>query len=369
MKTYYPALDILRFAAATMVLLGHVEFVLNFRWMEGFMPDSMEYEIGKAGVAIFFALSGFLLAKIAIEEKESEAGFNVKQFFKNRALRILPLYYFVTLISFFVLTRYSIFYIENETEELNEFLSQKLMLYLTLIPQFNNIIFKERVTIVVQFWTIGSEVIFYILLPFLMLVKKPLQLMIKLFVAFALLKFASQLLSGKTEFEEAVSILYQLMFMNRIDCLLVGSIAALMFHKKHKWALSLSSRDNMIFGTGLIVIMLFLHRRIITGFDYTLYSAAIIPYLLYFTSGEQKQTNNFFLKALAFGGRISYSIYLTHFIVLMVVCYLLYNYTLLHGDEFKLALYVIGAISVYLVSSLTYYIIERPFLRLKNVVR
>ena len=93
MNRYFPALDVLRLAAAMLVMLGHVELILHYRWMEGFIPDSLLYEMGKAGVAIFFALSGFLLAKIAIEEKESTSGFSLKRFYKNRALRILPLYW------------------------------------------------------------------------------------------------------------------------------------------------------------------------------------------------------------------------------------------------------------------------------------
>jgi peptidoglycan/LPS O-acetylase OafA/YrhL len=41
----------------------------------GFMSASLVHESGKAGVAIFFALSGFCLAKIAMEEKKAKTVF------------------------------------------------------------------------------------------------------------------------------------------------------------------------------------------------------------------------------------------------------------------------------------------------------
>ncbi len=334
--------------------------------MDGFMPDSLLYETGKAGVAIFFALSGFLLAKISIEETESIAGFSVKRFFKNRALRVLPLYYFLTVIAFFLLSQHSVFYVAKQTEELREFLPQKFLLYFFLMPQFNTVFFKEHVPVAMQFWTVGSEVIFYAMLPFLIRAKKPLQLLMKVFAVFVIAKYSLQLLSGKTQFEEVVSTFYRSMVLNRIDCMLLGSIAALLLHQKHKWAATLSSKDNMIFGTGLVVIMLFMHRRIINGFDYALYAAAIIPYLMYFTSAEQKSTDNFFVKALAFGGKISYSIYLTHFMVLMAVWYLLYEYTSFSGSEFAALFYGVGVASVYAVSAITYRVIELPFLNMKK---
>jgi peptidoglycan/LPS O-acetylase OafA/YrhL len=366
MNRYFPALDILRLAAAMLVMLGHVELILNYRWMEGFMPDSLLYETGKAGVAMFFALSGFLLAKISMEQRENAAGFGVKQFLKNRALRILPLYYFLMVIAFFLLSRFDVLYVEKQTEELREFLLQKFMLYFFLLPQFNTIFFKEHVPVILQFWTVGSEVLFYILLPFLILAKKPLQLMISVFVAFVISKFALQLLLGKTPFEGGIAALYKIMVLNRIDCMLIGAIAALLLHQKHKWAATLSSKDNMIFGTGLVVIMLVMHRRIINGFDYALYAAAIVPYLLYFTLPERKIEGGMLLKAMAFGGKISYSIYLTHFMVLMGVWHLISHYSTFAGSEFAALFYVLGIASVLVVSAITYQFIELPFLNMKK---
>jgi peptidoglycan/LPS O-acetylase OafA/YrhL len=366
MNRYFPALDVLRLIAATLVMVGHVELILNYRWMEGFMSASLVHESGKAGVAIFFALSGFLLAKIAMEEKESKDGFCIKQFVKKRALRILPLYYFIMIVAFFFLAKSNVFYVENQTEELRLLFVQKLLLYVALLPQLNDVFFNEKVSTVLQFWTIGSEVIFYLILPFLIRAKKPLKAMITAFIAFTILKYSLQLLVGKTPFEGIVSTLYYIMLFNRIECLLLGAIAAVLMHQKHKWAVSLASKDNMIFGTGLIVLMLIMHRRIITGFDYALYTAAIIPFLLYFTAPERKPSNSKLMKLLTYGGKISYSIYLTHIIVLMAVWYFIYEYTLLAENSFTIAFYAVGMVAVYAVSAITYRFIELPFLNMKK---
>jgi len=366
MNRYFPALDVLRLAAATLVMLGHVELMLNYRWMEGFMPDSLLYETGKAGVAIFFALSGFLLAKILTEAKDTGEQVGWKVFLRNRALRILPLYYFVLAIAFVAAPAMNMFYIENSTEEMQAFFFEKLLLHLLLLPQLNVVFFEQHVPTAIQFWTIGSEVVFYLLLPLIMQQKKPLKVMVVVFVAFALVKFLLQILYGKTDFDTYFGTLHQLLFLNRIDCMLMGSIAALLLNQKHKWAITLSSKDNMIFGTGLVVLMLVMHRRIINGFDYALYAAAIVPYLMYFTLPERKASSSLLMKVLAYGGKISYSIYLTHFMVLMAVWYLLYNYTPFVGSEFAALFYVLGVASVYVVSAVTYRLVELPFLNMKK---
>jgi peptidoglycan/LPS O-acetylase OafA/YrhL len=52
---------------------------------------------GNKGVTLFFAISGFLIVTLILRAKQSRAGFQLRQFWGRRALRILPLYYAVLL--------------------------------------------------------------------------------------------------------------------------------------------------------------------------------------------------------------------------------------------------------------------------------
>ncbi len=54
-------------------------------------------ELGWAGVELFFVISGFLITRILLNSRERSR--NLQTFYVRRALRILPLYYFVLVIS------------------------------------------------------------------------------------------------------------------------------------------------------------------------------------------------------------------------------------------------------------------------------
>lgn len=78
----YPGVDLLRALAVGMVILFHYRF-LQFGWI---------------GVDLFFVISGFLIGGIIIDA--SLAGrFSFKEFYRNRILRIIPIYYLMIVLS------------------------------------------------------------------------------------------------------------------------------------------------------------------------------------------------------------------------------------------------------------------------------
>jgi peptidoglycan/LPS O-acetylase OafA/YrhL len=98
---YYKELDGLRGVAALMIMLFH------------FMPDGAVathpilhylHEIGvfgQTGVTLFFALSGFLITRILLNQKSAPHYF--RNFYIKRALRIFPLYYLGLIVFYWVL--------------------------------------------------------------------------------------------------------------------------------------------------------------------------------------------------------------------------------------------------------------------------
>lgn len=96
--TRIPALDGVRGLAILMVLTSHFSFgdVYGSRW---WWPLQ---EAGWTGVDLFFVLSGFLITSILLKTRTKANYF--REFYRRRALRILPLYYFVLLFSAFCIT-------------------------------------------------------------------------------------------------------------------------------------------------------------------------------------------------------------------------------------------------------------------------
>ncbi len=362
MRNYIPAFDILRFFAAMLVLVGHTARVLKLRGCDGLMSDSLMYETGKAGVAMFFALSGFLITKLLLQEVAAGT-FSLRKFFVHRAARILPLYYVMTFSAFFIAPNFSAFYFEAETEELHSFFWQKLALFIIMMPQFNHLFFNEAIPAAIQFWTIGIEVIFYFIIPFVLQAKRAVQWMIGIFIGFYILRYGVPQLSVVEGLELLSARFSNLIFFTRLDCLMVGALAAFFLHHKLSFIEKIASKDNSQIGLLLIALMFIFHRRFINGFDYFMYATAITPFLIFSTQKAVFPKNSWIVKLLAYGGKISYSIYLSHMLVLPVVFWLLYHFTMLSGEAFSLSFFCLAILVVLAVSLATYHFIEQPFRR------
>ncbi len=92
-RFYLPELDILRFAAFFAVFVYHVPpgslyFYLRHGALGGFGVA------GAFGVDLFFALSGYLITRLLLRERETTGSVNLRAFYARRILRIWPLYFF-----------------------------------------------------------------------------------------------------------------------------------------------------------------------------------------------------------------------------------------------------------------------------------
>jgi len=111
-----PMLDGLRGWAALGVLwihfpqLGGSALAVLVKQIPGWL------DIGYLGVDIFFALSGYLITKIMLEEKRTGHA-SVRHFYFKRFLRIFPIYYLtvavVTWLTSWEVTRWCWFYLDN----------------------------------------------------------------------------------------------------------------------------------------------------------------------------------------------------------------------------------------------------------------
>jgi peptidoglycan/LPS O-acetylase OafA/YrhL len=79
-----PALDGVRGIAILLVLVGHS---LSLR------HDAESMMIGRLGVVVFFVLSGYLITGRLLMEEERQGAISIKNFYRRRALRIFPAFY------------------------------------------------------------------------------------------------------------------------------------------------------------------------------------------------------------------------------------------------------------------------------------
>ena len=83
-----PSLDGLRAVSIAFVLLSHLTRVAGFpEWMNGF------YRLGGYGVRIFFVISGFLITTLLLKEAAARGSISLKNFYIRRVFRIFPAFY------------------------------------------------------------------------------------------------------------------------------------------------------------------------------------------------------------------------------------------------------------------------------------
>lgn len=85
-----PSLDGIRAAAVLLVVLAHIEPSLN---NPPFPLAAVMSSFGGLGVRIFFVLSGFLITNLLLSEMSATGSLSLGRFYLRRTLRIFPPYY------------------------------------------------------------------------------------------------------------------------------------------------------------------------------------------------------------------------------------------------------------------------------------
>ncbi|MEO1660396.1 MAG: acyltransferase family protein [Pseudomonadota bacterium] len=149
---YRADIDGLRAIAVIAVLLYH----LDFDWIPG----------GYLGVDIFFVVSGFIITKIALHQLSID-GFSIKEFWVRRVLRIFPALYVVlfvsTLISFFIFTYDD--YLQYTKSLIAAVFFLPNIFYMRKVESYFSDSSQNEVLL--HTWSLGVEEQFYIAFPIL----------------------------------------------------------------------------------------------------------------------------------------------------------------------------------------------------------
>jgi peptidoglycan/LPS O-acetylase OafA/YrhL len=150
-----PWLDLVRAAAIALVLLRHGERALSDA---GRGSDSLWATFalnGWIGVDLFFVLSGYLIARHLVRAGLGAAGFSWSRYLTLRALRIVPAYYAVLLLT--AAGAFPLFAVAPEG------LGWRVAYHLAFLQDY----LPSDINVV--FWSLGVEEKFYLAAPFLIL--------------------------------------------------------------------------------------------------------------------------------------------------------------------------------------------------------
>lgn len=353
--SYLPRLDHLRAFAALSVLYYHSFQLLPQAagtsviegWVHTKNPLLAMIVEGHTGVALFMVLSGFIFTWGAAGREVQYLGF-----LRNRVLRIYPLYAWLLFVG---IAMYP------ETVDVAKIVE----LALPFLNAGNKATYGVATSL---FWTVAIECQFYLIFPFLLSIlnrRGCRQLALMIACAFVYRLIADQFGANSR------AIAYW-SIVGRIDQFLIGMIAAVLLrrHGQNPWI-------GRAFLPSCVLML-----AVITGFhrlggypviatwktlwptvEATGWALVLVTYLSARIPGSRQLS-----KVAAYIGSISYSIYLTNFLVITQVTKYSAHLALMenpHTNAIVVCTIVVVPVSLAL-SALTYHAIELPFMGLRK---
>ena len=345
-------MDALRLGLAAVVMLDHTAGLSQNQGLPHLSDISILNKSTEA-VYAFFVLSGYLIIRSIYIEKKNET-FSIRNFYARRALRILPLYYFVGLLG---LLFYHLFLPQLNTVFDNRYtLTEGVFMIIAMVP---NVLFTyEPGGILEVLWSIGIEEQFYLSIALLLMITRTehlLKALIFIFVVSFLL-FHNQSLSF---FKDYGLVYFFLIF---------GGITAIC-HEKGFFNFFMKKKLLQITLLALILILFFTDfLKSESSIVYHLTLTVIFSMFILMISNVKQP---FIVKSniINYLGRISYGIYMLHTIVLNFVVFVFLKFTF-ESDALVILLINVLTISItFLVSHFSYKYFESYFLKKKNNFR
>jgi len=370
-RIYFKGLDGLRAIGALTVVFGHIELAKSEFGIANLLDiPYYKYTSGHIGVVLFFVLSGFLITYLLMEEKEKFGTISIKRFYFRRILRIWPIYYLILFLLLFVFpTLIQIPY--NAKPEIEHLLDSypTLLIFFFMAP---NLMSFGIPGIGGGFHlnSIGTEEQFYIFWPWLIRWFK--KLLIPLFFIFFTFAIAPNFCDylNNHYFDENSStyqFIKQLRFffqVFKIDCMALGGVFAYLYFKKktkilnfffHKYTQIIA----LVFGFGVWFIGIRVH------FFKDEFFGLFFAIIILNTAVNPNKIISFDYKWLNYLGKISYGIYVYHWIIILLVL----NYCIqFKGNSFLFnSIFYVGSLGLtILIAHFSFFKFESYFLKFKD---
>ncbi len=369
-RIYFPSLNGLRFIAALLVIIHHVEQIkaiygLPNRYAMGFVQI-----IGELGVVLFFVLSGFLITYLLLEEENRTGAISIRNFYARRILRIWPLYFLIVALALLVLPNIPMFILPGyDRAEIYSNLPGKIFLYIFFLPNLVSPLFGI-VPYASLTWSIGTEEQFYLTWPLVLKTIKKHRLALMFLIILGYLFSARALYSSRTDFLPFKYEINAFWTTFNIDSMAIGGFFAMLLHAKNPLLKFFQNKYLFYFALALTSIMLYrgVYFPVLTVNDlrfeflykefYSLWFGIII---LNFASNRDIGVS-LESKPFHYLGKISYGLYMYHPIAIVISL----NLLLWINQAADLLLYPLSVGITILIAGTSYRYYESFFLHFKS---
>lgn len=368
-KVYFPNLNGIRFIAAFLVVIHHIEQLKNLYGLPNYWGNKTVELIGGLGVTLFFVLSGFLITYMLFVEKGHVGTIDIKDFYVRRILRIWPLYFLIVALAFFVFPDFHQLDMPRWSKYITYEFTNKLILFAVFLPNAAILLYPP-VPFASQLWSIGVEEQFYLIWPvFIKFFKKPLTVLLSVVFVYWIIKI---ILHNILQHNEAGSFYNKVLFLKnfleytRINCMAIGGLGAYLLYEK-------KSNFLNVFYTKITQLIIYFLMFILIGFGLNIpylnneiYSLLFIIIIVNLASNKHTiiSINNTFFDYL---GKISYGLYMYH--PLAIVISIVFSLKIIETTSFhynlNILVYFISIVTTVFISAFSYELFEKFFIKKK----
>lgn len=361
---YLPSIDSLRALAVLAVIIYHVDV--------NYLPG------GFLGVDLFFVLSGYLISSLIIKEYKKTGSLNLYNFYIRRARRLLPAVYFMITVVLVVMVMFNgVLLKKSHLDAIFGYIYSSNWWYI-----FHKLDYFDSFGSQSPFkhlWSLAIEEQFYMFFPLLFLLinrkKKDKDGFYKLNRNFLYVILGLILVSLIAHI-----ILFDINNISRIYfgtdtrafSLLVGAVGAILY-PMDKLNTKITPQENLVYSVvslisiaALITIMIYTSEYNTWLYRGGFLLVAILGIIIIISSGKQHTIMAKLLsfKPVVFIGKISYSLYLWHFPVLVLTT------PVSEIGKPNIFFVVLRVILTFILAIISYALVETPIRKLgfKNYV-
>lgn len=329
-----PALDGLRGIAVLIVLVGH---------------GPIAFLGGGPGVTVFFTLSGFLITALLLEERRTNGRVDLSRFYARRALRLLPALAVCLVAVAIGLTVlevpltgvwYAALYVAN------------------LAPALG-----ARLPYLSHTWSLSLEEQFYVAWPLTLLllarIRRPWAVAAVTGAGVVVCAALRVVVDRDALLTQAQAIQVAFHALWRADALLVGCLLALVLGPALRLSRTLVAWAAAAGVATVVAATLQARSDLYYSLWITAVPLATAALVVWALSVDNRFSRALTWRPLRYTGRISYGLYLWHFPIFVLLR------PELEGLPAVVEIAVGTAIS-FVVASVSFFVVERPFLRLKH---
>lgn len=363
--SYIPALDGLRAFAVVLVIGYHVRGSLDIH-----AQDALEqgwlwawFNSGFIGVDLFFVLSGFLITAILLKIAQRQG--SMRAFWMRRILRLMPLHFF------YILTLFILSLTQYPWGDPGAF-SMSLLQWGAMLLYMGNmvlVLYGPFPLELALLWSLALEEQFYMLWPWL-IKRIPFEELIRVMVSLGVMAIVLRLaLAYMAPLDGAGRYI----LFTRIDALMCGALIAWSqasgWQGWAKWRHRLSRAWPLALGILLLILRQSWRPNVLPMWleELNMTIIAICWAIMLLRVLEEGPLVRALLttRPVRYLGRISYGMYIWHMIA--TTCSITWlGATATSAQPLKLSVLALTLVLTTLLATFSYYVLERPFLRLKD---